>query len=319
MQQMIELGVVEFRTDHTEPPIRKSYIIPLPDSIDEDNADVFSDDDEDGGDDLAQQVIGSVLYKQSQVSVKYLRKLLDGKLFNNPKDHEVLARLIRYCMDDDENGLVVDFFAGSASTVEAVLSLNAKEGGNRRVLAVQLPEPCEETSAAFKAGYETIAAISRERIRRVVEQIRDKADLVSPAPANLGFKSFLLTPSNFKQWRGDGIDTPEQLAEQIQMFAKSEKDGAEVEHMLYELLLKFGQELTTPVETLDVAGGKVFAINQRKMLFVLDTFTEAMIQPMVDMKPREIIVIDGVFLDSDPLKSNLDLQCRDAGIKFTCL
>ena len=55
------------------------------------------------------------------------------------------------------------------------------------------------------------------------------------------------------------------------------------------------------------------------MLFVLDTFIEAMIQPMVEMKPREIIVIDGVFLDSDPLKSNLDLQCRDAGIKFTCL
>ena len=103
------------------------------------------------------------------------------------------------------------------------------------------------------------------------------------------------------------------------MFAKSEKEGAEVEHILYELLLKFGQELTTPVEILDVASGKIFAINQRKMLFILDTFTEAMIQPIVDMKPREIVVIDGVFLDSDPLKSNLDLQCRDAGIKFTCL
>ena len=67
----------------------------------------------------------------------------------------------------------------------------------------------------------------------------------------------LLSPSNFKQWRGDGIDTPQQLAEQMLMFAKSEKEGAAVEHMLYELMLKFGQELTTPVETLDVADGKV--------------------------------------------------------------
>lgn len=318
MQRQIKLGMVEFRDDHTEPPFRKAHLLPVPDELDEELETDFDDEDI-AEDEIGLQVVGSVLYKQSQVSVKYLRKLMDGKLFNNPKDHEVLARLIRYCMGNDENGLVVDFFAGSASTVEAVLSLNAKEGGNRRVLAVQLPEPCEETSAAFKAGYETIAAISRERIRRVVEQIRDKADLASPAPANLGFKSFLLTPSNFKQWRGDGIDTPEQLAEQIQMFAKSEKDGAEVEHILYELLLKFGQELTTPVDILDVASGKVFAINQRKMLFVLDTFTEAMIQPMVEMKPREIIVIDGVFRDSDPLKSNLDLQCRDAGIKFTCL
>ncbi len=318
MQRQIKLGMVEFRDDHTEPPFRKAHLLPVPDELDGELETDFDDEDI-ADDEIGLQVVGSVFYKQSQVSVKYLRKLMDGKLFNNPKDHVVLARLIRYCMGDDENGLVVDFFAGSASTAEAVLSLNAKEGGNRRVLAVQLPEPCEETSAAFKAGCETIAAISRERIRRVVEQIRDKADLVSPAPANLGFKSFLLTPSNFKQWRGDGIDTPEQLAEQMQMFAKSEKDGAAVEHIFYELLLKFGQELTTPVETLDVADGKIFAINQRKMLFVLDTFTEAMIQPMVEMKPREIIVIDGVFLDSDPLKSNLDLQCRDAGIKFTCL
>jgi len=318
MQRQIKLGLVEFREDHTEPPFRKAHLLPVPDELDEELETDFDDEDV-ADDEIGLQVVGSVLYKQSQVSVKYLRKLMGGKLFNNPKDHEVLARLIRYCMGDDENGLVVDFFAGSASTVEAVLSLNAKEGGSRRVLVVQLPESCEEKSAAFKAGFPTIAAIGRERIRRVIEQMRAKADLASPAPASLGFKSFLLTPSNFKQWRGDGIDTPEQLAEQMQMFAKSEKDGAEVEHMLYELLLKFGQELTTPVETLGVAGGKVFAIHQRKMLFVLEPFTDAMIQPLVDMKPREIIAIDGVFHDSDPLKSNLDLQCRDAGIKFTCL
>ena len=103
------------------------------------------------------------------------------------------------------------------------------------------------------------------------------------------------------------------------MFAKTEKADAQVEDMLYELLLKFGQELTTPVEVLDVAGSKVFAIQERKMLFVLEPFTEAMIQPLVDMRPREIIAIDGVFNDSDMLKSNLDLQCRDAKIKFTCL
>lgn len=318
MQRQIKLGLVEFRDDHTEPPFRKAHLLPFSDELIEETDAEFDDEDV-ADDEIGLQVVGSVFYKQSQVSVKYLRKLMGGKLFNNPKDHEVLARLIRYCMGDDESGLVVDFFAGSSSTVEAVLSLNAKEGGSRRVLAVQLPEPCEENSAAFKAGYQSIAALSRARIQRVVEQLRANADLASPVPDNLGFKSFLLSPSNFKQWRGDGIDTPEQLAEQILMFAKSEKDGAAVEHMLYELLLKFGQELSTPVETLDVAGGKVFAINDRKMLFVLASFTDAMIQPLVDMKPREIIAIDGVFLDSDPLKSNLDLQCRDAGIKFTCL
>ncbi len=318
MQRQIKLGLVEFRDDHTEPPFRKAHLLPVPDELPDEQESDF-DDEEVADDEIGLQVIGSVLYKQSQVSVKYLRKLMGGKLFNNPKDHEVLARLIRYCMGDDDKGLVVDFFAGSASTVEAVLTLNAKEGGDRRVLAVQLPEPCDEKSAAFKAGYPTIAALSRERIRRVIEQIRAEADLLSPTASNLGIKSFLLTPSNFKQWRGDGIDSAEQLAEQMHMFANSEKEGAQVEDMLFELLLKFGQELTTPIETLAIEGGKVFAIHERKMLFVLDSFTESMILPLVGMKPREIIAIDGVFHDSDTLKTNLDLQCRDAGIKFTCL
>lgn len=318
MQRQIKLGLVEFREDHQEPPFRKAHLLPVPEELSEEVENEF-EDEEISDDEIGLQVLGSVLYKQSQVSVKYLRKLMGGKLFNNPKDHEVLARIIRYCMGDDDRGLVVDFFAGSASTAEAVLTLNAREGGSRRVLSVQIPEPCDEKSAAFKAGYPTIAALSRDRLARVIKQLKKNSDLASPIPDGLGFKSFLLTPSNFKQWRGDSIDTAEQLAEQMQMFAKSEKEGAAFEDMLYELLLKFGQELTTPIEPLEIAGNKVYAIHDRKMLFVLEPFTESMIVPLVATNPREIIAIDGVFNDSDMLKTNLNLQCRDAGIRFTCL
>jgi adenine-specific DNA-methyltransferase len=103
------------------------------------------------------------------------------------------------------------------------------------------------------------------------------------------------------------------------MFAKSEKEGASAEDMFYELLLKFGQELTTPAEPLDVAGTRVFAIHDRAMLFVLNGMAESMIQPLIDLKPQLLVAIDGAFRDSDTLKSNLELQCRDAGIKFTCV
>jgi adenine-specific DNA-methyltransferase len=218
-----------------------------------------------------------------------------------------------------DQDIFLDFFAGSASSFDAIARLNVRNGIERKSILIQLPEAVAPGSEAAKAGYGTIADIARERIKRVITGTKESADLATSVTTGMGVKSFILTPSNFKQWRGDGIDTPEQLAEQMLMFAKSEKEGAAVEHMLYELLLKFGQELTTQVETLNVAGGKVYAIHDRKMLFVLESFTDAMVQPLVDMKPREIIAIDGVFLDSDPLKSNLDLQCRDAGIKFTCL
>jgi hypothetical protein len=96
-------------------------------------------------------------------------------------------------------------------------------------------------------------------------------------------------------------------------------DSAQPEDIVYELLLKFGQPLTTLIETLDITGARVFTINGRKMLFVLETFTVDMIEPLLALKPREIIALDSVFHKSDDLKSNLDLQCRDAKVRFTCI
>ena len=246
-----------------------------------------------------------------------VRALFGAEIFPFPKPSELIARLADQVLADQD--IFLDFFAGSASSFEAISALNARNGITRKAVLVQLPETVVPGSEADKAGLSTIADIARERMRRVIARVAGAADLVTPEADSIGFKSFVLTPSNFKQWRGDGIYTPEQLAEQMKLFTKAEKEGADVEHMLYELLLKFGQELTTPVEVIDVEGGKVFAIHQSRMVFVLDSFTEAMIQPLVDMKPRELIAIDGVFHDSDTLKTNLDLQCRDAGVKFTCL
>ena len=267
----------------------------------------------------------------SQAGTDEIREFFgDGKVFPFPKPSGLIQTLLGAAWRDP-NCIVLDFFAGSLPTAQALLELNQSIGGNRQLVAVNLPEPTEEGSAARNAGFETIADIGRARFQKLIEKAMLTADLANPVPDNLGFKAFVLAPSNFKQWRGDGIDTPEQLAEQMELFAKSEKEGAQVEDMLYELLLKFGQELTTPVETLefplcpdpsptrDEESAKVFAIHDRKMLFVLDSFTEAMMHPLVDLKPREIIAIDGVFQDSDTLKTNLDLQCRDASIKFTCL
>lgn len=260
----------------------------------------------------------SVFYQPTRSASERLDKLLGGAYFSYPKDDEVIRQFVEMATDAaDENCIVLDFFAGSATTAHAVIDLNYRDGGNRRALLVQLPESVD-SDAIRAAGFESIADIARERMRRRLEQ-GGTGSYTTTASESIGMKSFLLAPSNLKQWRGDGIDTPEQLAEQMQMFVKSEKEGAAVEDMLYELLLKFGQELTTPVEALQVAGGEVFAIHERKMLFVLASFTEAMIVPLVAMKPREIIAIDGAFKDSDMLKTNLDLQCRDAGIRFNCL
>ena len=220
----------------------------------------------------------------------------------------------------DPGCIVLDFFAGSTPSAQALIELNCELGGNRRLIAVQLPEETEDDSAAQKAGFNTIADIGRERMRRVIDKVKAQLALTDPAAvAVLGFKSFVLAPSNFKQWRGDGIEDAEALAGQLQMFVSGEKPGAAPEDMLFELLLKFGQLLTVPIERLDIGGATVYAINGRAMVFILERFTLEMIEPLLALKPREVIAIDAVFQDSDELKTNLDLQCRDAEVRFTCI
>jgi len=256
----------------------------------------------------------------TQEAKKELIALVDfphsDAVFDTPKPTRLIRQMLRLATAPDSDDLVMDFFGGSGTTLQAVLEQNAEDGGQRRCIVVQLPEPIEAATEALAS----IADIARERVRRAIGKISQSSDLASPPQAgNLAFKSFCLAPSNFKQWRGDDIDTPEQLAEQIALFARNEKTGAAVEDVLHELLLKFGQELTTPIETLDIAGTPVHAIHDQRMLFVLTDFHQEMIIPLVELRPGEIIAIDSVFNNSDRLKTNLHLQCRDAGIRLVCV
>lgn len=260
------------------------------------------------------QAPSSVFYKDRRAASGVLKQIFQEKVFDFPKDHEVLKRLI--ALIATQNDIVLDFFSGSSSTAQAVLELNTNKDRSLRSICVQLPEKLEEDSRAYNIGYRTLADIGQERIRRVIER---RPNETNDEKTTIGFKSFELSPSNFKQWRGDGIETAEELAQQMFLFAKGEKDGIQVEHVLYELLLKYGQELTTPIEKIELTGGIVFAIHERQMIFAIESFSEAMIEQLLALNPREIIAVDSVFQDSDELKTNLDLQCRDAGVKFTCI
>ena len=106
MQRQIALGLIEFRPDHTEPPIRKAHLVIVPEEY-FDEAEMMDQEDTDLDDEsIGLQVMPSVVYKQSQVAVKYLRKLMGSKVFDNPKDHEVLARIFRYCTNGDPDALI---------------------------------------------------------------------------------------------------------------------------------------------------------------------------------------------------------------------
>jgi adenine-specific DNA-methyltransferase len=148
MQEMIDSGVVIFRKDHTEPPIRKAYLVR--------KSGRFSDDDEG----IGKQVMGSYFYRSAIQATNMFSEIFGKRVFDNPKDTEVIQRIISYVTNNDANAIILDSFAGSGTTAHAVLNLNKADGGNRKFILIEYEDYAE--------------TITAERIRRVIIGYGDK-------------------------------------------------------------------------------------------------------------------------------------------------
>ena len=249
-----------------------------------------------------------------------VREILDGNFFPFPKPVAIVKELIKQGTEFEEEQIILDFFAGSGSTAQALLELNKEDGGNRRYILAQIPEKMDEDSEAFKAGYKTIADICKERIRRVItklkKDIEKKSGLFEKEKLNLGFKVYTLEPSNFKIWRTDTIDNEEDLKRQMNAFVDPARKHTEAEDMAWEILLKSGYELTAKLEKVNVADVQVFSIADGELLLALESITQKAIDSIIGKKPKKVIALDRLFAGNDQLKTNTVLQMKDAGIEF---
>ena len=324
MQLRIAQGIVEFRDDHTEPPYRKSHIRPIAYEFDDaDSTEVDDDIELNPEDELATQVRGSYFYKQSQVSVKYLRKLMGAKLFDNPKDHEEIKKLISYVLGSDSDEVVLDFFGGSGTTAEAVLQLNKEQQSGHRFIVVQLPEPCnpkeKSGKAALAAGLNTIADITKERVRRAIKKLNEedsgKLDLEGAKPRDRSFKVFKLAESNFKPWNAEVPHEVSSLEKQLDLHVDHIREGRTSDDLLYEILLKSGFALTTPVETLKLAGKTVHSVAGGALFICLErALTLELIRAMAEKKPERVVCLDEGFSGNDQLKANAVQIFKTKGI-----
>jgi len=270
-----------------------------------------------------------------------LEKLFDQRVFDFPKSTKLLKNLIT--IGSQEESLILDFFAGSGSLAQAILDLNKEDGGNRKFICVQLPELCDEKSEAYKAGYATIAEISKERIRRAGKKVNDELvvmndDLqkkITKLQAELptddtkqeietlklkientkldnGFKVLKLADSNFKQWQQIEGKDAKALTEQMQLFIDPVSENATIENMVYEFLLKSGKDLNSKIEKRN----EYFVINNSEMIMLLESVSQTIIEQVIGEKPMKVIALDKLFKDNDQLKTNTVLQMRDAGIEF---
>jgi len=240
-------------------------------------------------------------------------KFLPEVNFDNPKPVELMKYLLN--LGSNKNDLVLDFFSGSSTTAHAVLDLNKEDNGKRKFIMVQLPEKTDKESEAYKADYETIADIGKERIRRVIKKIeneqKEKLNF-DDNKSDLGFKVFKLQESNFKIWRGDKFKTGEELEKQLLAFVNPAKERSTEKNMLYELLLKSGIDLNCKIEKKD----SYYLINENELVIALLKINEEIIKKIIESKPQKLITLDKLFKANDQLKTNTTLQMRDAGIEF---
>ncbi len=250
-------------------------------------------------------------------------------LVDYPKPTHLL-RQIAVMAGGDTGDIYLDFFAGSCTSAQAVLELNRENGGNRQFIMVQLPEPTPDGSPARKAGYETIADIGKERIRRVIAQMQPKRKgqlrfNARKTPEDLGFKVFKLAPSNYRSWTGVDEHTPEAYIKQMALFIDPLLDGWTPEDVIYEVALKDrGYGLNCRMESLGTVRDHarpaqppprnvVYRITdpdkeQSCILCLADRVPPSLVQ-LLELDTTDAFVCRDVALD-DETAANLALQCR---------
>ena len=260
----------------------------------------------------------------TQSATQELTRLLGGKLFDFSKPIELIKRCLSLALDS--NSIVLDFFSGSATTAHAVMQLNAEDGGNRKFIMLQLPEPCREGTEAAKAGYKNICEIGKERIRRAGEKIKAEIEekstqlKIGEEPKkvpDIGFKVFKLDSSNLKKWQPDYDALETTLFDSVSNYV----EGRSELDVVYEIMLKMGMELTWPLETHIIASRNVYDIGMGALMICLDDhITAEVAEGMAALRQEEssevwrVVFKDNGF-ESDSAKVNIKEILKRAGLE----
>lgn len=238
----------------------------------------------------------------------------DVGAFDSPKPIRLIHQLLQIG-NLEKDDIVLDFFSGSATTAHAMFQLNAKDEGNRKFIMVQLPEETDEKSEAFKAGYENICEIGKERIRRAGDKILEEHP-ESTEHLDIGFKVMKLDKSNIREWNADF----EHLEDELDLFADVFVPDAKELDIVYEIMLKTGLELTLPINTFQVDGKNIYDIAFGNLFVCLDDHIDLDIAKAIidkrkvyDIETSTVVFKDSGFAGNDSGKLNCFELLKDAG------
>ena len=303
MQEEIEAGRVVFGSDETTlPRIRRNLF------------------------DYDAQVMRSVHFSYAQTATLEFNKIFDGlRVFENPKGITDIKDLARYITADSKDCIILDFFSGSATTAHAVMQLNAEDGGHRKFIMVQLPEPCDEASEAYKAGYKNICEIGKERIRRAGEKLlqdvtsgkgnlkgegwgcgmpttQEERAFAVKNILDVGFRVLKLDDTNMKDVYYAPDDYDQGMLAGLESNIKDDRTDLD---LLFGCLIDWGLPLSLPYKSEQLGGCTVHTYNDGDLIACFDAnIPESVVKEIAQRKPLRAVFRDSGFASS-PEKINV--------------
>jgi adenine-specific DNA-methyltransferase len=244
---------------------------------------------------------------------------LNANWFDYPKPVNLIKILVE--MATNEDSIVLDFFAGSGTTGHAVLKKNSEDGGQRKFILVQLPEPLDEESDARKAGLPNISDISRKRISASIMALSSATKDLFDAEAepDLGFRSYKLADTNFAKWRITSDVESTVLEQHILNLRESASDEANPDALLTEILLKQGYSLTEKIADVQIEGLSLKTVGDNLVIAYLEENlkpTLKQLRAVLSEDPVRFIILEDAFKGDDELKTNLVQECKSRNIEL---
>lgn len=223
----------------------------------------------------------------------------NAKIFPFPKPSSFVKQLLPLASDKDS--IVLDFFSGSATTAHAVMQLNAEDGGHRKFIMVQLPEPCDEASEAYKAGYKNICEIGKERIRRAGDKIKSESPMTTQ-DLDIGFRVLKLDDSNMKNVYYAPDDYDQGMLAGLESNIKDDRTDLD---LLFGCLIDWGLPLSLPYKSEQIDGCTVHTYNDGDLIACFDAnIPESVVKEIAQRKPLRAVFRDSGFVSS-PEKINV--------------
>lgn len=245
----------------------------------------------------------------------------NAKIFQYPKPSLFVKRLIEMA-ETDNHCIILDFFSGSGTTAHATMLLNAEDGGCRKHIQVQLPEPTDINSDPRNAGYMTISDISIDRINRAGEKIKtDFSDMLTQRDKkfDIGYRVYKLADTNFTKWQSGSQTDKDSVQQQLLEIRESSNDAASEEDLLTEVLLRQGISLTAPIKHVGIESLSVWVVGEN----IVAAYLDEMIKPTLDQlravvatEPAKFIILEDAFQGDDELKTNLVQICKSQKIEL---